>query len=391
MMPFYQLGGFEYPVAMLLATVLGIAFGFVLERAGFGRADVLVGQFHGTDMRVLKVMFSAIATTAVGIGVLSGVGLMDVSKLVIPATYLWPQLVGGLLLGVGFVVSGYCPGTAVVSAASGHVDALYSLVGVTAGSLGFALVYPLLERFYESGAMGPVTLPSLLGVPWAALALGVALIAIGAFALGERLEKVFARRSNIGAVVDSAQTRNRVLGGLLLASVVGLATLLVPTPKKSAPATQQLATVEPLDLAQRLADAPDEIYLVDLRDAAACEAGTLPHAVCVPADDPQASFLAKLPPTRTLVLFDEEDVVDVPRAALGYQGSVKTVAGGRRRFAQTVLTAPTPPERPTPQALSEYRLRAALHGRFTGQRSKVDAPASPMKAVTRAGKKGGGC
>ena len=157
MMPFYQTGGFDYPVAMLLATLLGLGFGFVLERAGFGRASVLVAQFHGTDMRVLKVMFTAIATTGIGIALLSGVGALDLSKLVIPETFLWPQIVGGLLLGAGFVVSGYCPGTGIVAAASGYVDALYGLGGVAVGSLLFGFVYPLLEGFYSAGSMGAVT------------------------------------------------------------------------------------------------------------------------------------------------------------------------------------------------------------------------------------------
>ncbi|MFO0744702.1 MAG: YeeE/YedE thiosulfate transporter family protein [Myxococcota bacterium] len=159
MMPVYQSGGFDETVAMALATLIGVAFGFVLERSGFGRADVLSAQFFGTDMRVLKVMFTAIATVVLGIGVLAGTGVLDVGALVIPETFLGPQLVGGLLLGVGFVISGYCPGTAVVAAGSGHVDGLWSLGGVMLGALLFGAVYPLVEGFYTSGGMGVVTFP----------------------------------------------------------------------------------------------------------------------------------------------------------------------------------------------------------------------------------------
>ncbi len=97
--PFYQLDAFGYPVAMALATVLGIGFGFVLERSGFARSNVLAAQFYGRDMRVLKVMFSAIATAAVGLALLGAVGAVDLGALKIPETWLWPQVVGGLLAG----------------------------------------------------------------------------------------------------------------------------------------------------------------------------------------------------------------------------------------------------------------------------------------------------
>ncbi len=391
MMPLYQTGGFDYPVAMLLATLLGIGFGFVLERAGFGRADVLVGQFHGTDMRVLKVMFTAIATTAIGIALLSGVGAMDISKIVIPETFLWPQIVGGLLLGVGFVVSGYCPGTAVVSAASGHIDALYSLGGVAIGSLIFGFVYPALEAFYSAGSMGAVTFPDLLGIPWPVVALFVAIMAIACFILAERLEKVFARRAQIAPPSDSPRTRNRTLGGLFAVAAAGLLTMLMPSPEVMPSVAQKPTSLDPIVLAQGLADLPDNYYLVDVRTPEVCAQGTLPNATCLPKDDPEGTFLATLPPTRTLVLFGEGELAYVPTSALAYGGSLKTIAGGMTGFKQLVLTAPTPPTEPSAASLSAYRLRAALFARYTGAKQKAVAPAPTIKPVTRTTKKGGGC
>lgn len=394
MIPLYQTGGFDYPVAMTLATLLGIGFGFVLERAGFGRADVLVGQFHGTDMRVLKVMFTAIATTAVGIALLSGVGAMDLSKLVVPETFMWPQIVGGLLLGVGFVVSGYCPGTAIVSAASGHVDALYSLGGVAIGSLVFGFVYPALEAFYEAGSMGAVTFPDLLGIPWPVVALLVAMMAIGSFLVAERLEKVFARRNAIAPPSDSPRVRNGTLAGLFGVAALALLTLAMPSPgviRPTAEAQERPATLSPVELAMRLADLPESVYLVDVRAPEVCAKGTLPHATCLPKDDPEASFLATLPPTRTLVLFGDGELAYLPTPALAYAGQLRTLAGGRSDFHRLILTAPTLPAEPSATALSSYRLRAALHARFTGSKQKLEAPAPTVKPVTRTVKKGGGC
>lgn len=393
MMPLYQTGGFDYPVAMLLATFLGIGFGFVLERAGFGRASVLVAQFHGTDMRVLKVMFTAIATTAVGIALLAGLGAMDLSKVIIPETFLWPQIVGGLLLGVGFVVSGYCPGTGVVAAASGYVDALYGLGGVMVGSLLFGFVYPLVEGLYEAGAMGSVTLPALLGIPWPVVALAVALIAVAAFVLAERLERRFANKASIGAPQDSPRVRNRTLGTLVAVAAGTLLTLAMPEPTvstASAHAPRPL-TMEPIALARAIVDRPDTFYLVDLRAPGLCTAKSLPGAMCLPEDDLAAGFIAKLPATRTLVLFGDAELPHLPASVSAYAGPVRELAGGYAAFTAAVLTAPAPPTEPDARALADFRLRAALHQRFTGAKTRVEAPSPSVKPITRTTKKGGGC
>src|ERR1019366_7672593 len=173
----------------------GIAFGFVLERAGFGRARNLAAQFYLTDTRVLKGRFSAIVTALVGMTLLSGIGVLDLAQITVPETFLWPQLVGGLLLGAGFIVSGYCPGTGVVAIASGNLDGVAAIGGIMLGSLLFGFSYGPLEAFYKSGAMGVVRIQDLLGVPIAVVAAGVAAMAIGAFLGGEKLEHIFTKRA----------------------------------------------------------------------------------------------------------------------------------------------------------------------------------------------------
>jgi uncharacterized protein len=93
--------------ALVVALALGIAFGFILERGGLGDPTKLTGLFYLKDFTMLKVMFTAIVVTAVGIGGLAAVGIVDLSALAVQPTYLWPQIVGGLLLGAGFAVGGY--------------------------------------------------------------------------------------------------------------------------------------------------------------------------------------------------------------------------------------------------------------------------------------------
>ena len=114
--PFFKFGLFGDDVSLVVAFVIGIAFGFFLERGGFGSGKKLAAQFYFTDMAVLKVMFTGIVTAMVGVYWLSRVGVLDLSLVYLVPTKPAANLLGGALLGVGFVVGGYCPGTSVVAA-----------------------------------------------------------------------------------------------------------------------------------------------------------------------------------------------------------------------------------------------------------------------------------
>jgi len=187
--PFYVMGLFDDEASLAVAFLIGIAFGFFLERAGFGSARKLVAQFYLTDLAVFKVMFTAILTAMVGTTLLSWAGVLDLSLVHLVPTYWVAQVVGGLLLGVGFVVGGYCPGTSVVSMASGRIDGLVFVLGFAAGTLGFALAFPLLTGLYTAGDLGEKTLPETLGLPHGVLVLGVVLVALGGFKAATWVER----------------------------------------------------------------------------------------------------------------------------------------------------------------------------------------------------------
>jgi uncharacterized protein len=177
-------------LSLLVAVLLGVAFGFVLERAGFGRAPKLVAQFYLTDMTVFRVMFTAVVVAALGSSLLSAVGLLDLRAVTINyPTFLWPMIVGGLLVGAGFVVSGYCPGTGVVAAASGKLDGAVTILGVVLGGLLFAESGGAAAPFFESGKLGSSYLYKLLGLPPLALALLVAVVAVGCFYAAGKIER----------------------------------------------------------------------------------------------------------------------------------------------------------------------------------------------------------
>lgn len=183
--PFFKYGMFGDEFSLIVAFLIGIGFGFFLERAGFGNARKLAAQFYFTDMAVLKVMFSAIVTAMLGIFYLGWIGFLDFSLLYLTPTNLLPQMVGGLLLGFGFVIGGYCPGTSAVSASTGRIDGMVYLAGVFAGIFVFGEMFPIIGDFVNATPFGTVTLYQLWNIPYGVLVFAVVVMAVAAFATAE--------------------------------------------------------------------------------------------------------------------------------------------------------------------------------------------------------------
>ena len=183
------------PIGLLLSLLVGTGFGFWLERAGFGSARKLTAIFYLRDFAVLKVMFAAMATAAVGLQVLSLTGHVDLAQLYVPDSVLLPQALGGLLFGLGFVAGGWCPGTAAVGVASGKFDALVFLLGAGLGSLAFAGVQPQLGGFLQAGACAVGALPEQLGVSGMNGALALLAVALVSFVVAGKVETWAQRRS----------------------------------------------------------------------------------------------------------------------------------------------------------------------------------------------------
>ena len=187
--PLYEYGLFGEGAGLIVALIVGFFFGLFLERGGLGNPHKLTGVFYLRDFAVPKAMFTAILVASSGLYLLGDQKFLDMSKIWIVPTYFWPQLAGGALFGLGYLVAGYCPGTAVAALGSGRIDALVTMLGLIAGSLLFAVVYPALENFYMSSGMGTATLPGLLGVNhWIVIAVAV-LVAGAMFYSVERFER----------------------------------------------------------------------------------------------------------------------------------------------------------------------------------------------------------
>lgn len=192
--PLFKYGLFGDELSLIVAFAVGIGFGFFLERAGFGDARKLTAQFYLFDMAVFKVMFTAIVTALLGVFYLAWAGFLDLSLIYQSPTHLAPQVVGGLLLGAGFIIGGYCPGTSVVAMATGRIDGILFAVGLLAGIFAFGELYPVIEGFYDSTAMGSVTLPQILGLPFGVVVFAVVILALAGFWGAEVVEHRLAER-----------------------------------------------------------------------------------------------------------------------------------------------------------------------------------------------------
>jgi hypothetical protein len=193
--PFFKFELFNTDVSLIIAFAIGIAFGIALEKGGFGRATILASQFYFTNMRVLKVMFTAIVTAMLGLYFLSAIGFVDLSLIYLTQTNILPMAVGGLIAGLGFIIGGYCPGTSMVAVATGKLDAMVFVGGMVFGILVFGEMFPGIEEFFNSGFMGTVTLPSYFNLSYGLVVFLVVLMAVGAFAAAEWGEKKMAAKT----------------------------------------------------------------------------------------------------------------------------------------------------------------------------------------------------
>ena len=207
----------QYVVYLLI----GIGFGFALEMSGFANSKILAAQFYLRDMTVLKVMFGAIVTAMVLVFLTSGLGLLDFNLVYVNETYLWPGILGGLIMGVGFIVGGFCPGTSLVAAAVGKLDGLIFVLGVMFGIFAFGETVGFYEEFWYSSYLGRLTIPDWLGLPYGIVVVGIVLMALFMFCGAEHLERIFGGRDLAKEPKWRLYAGGGLLGVALLVALIG--------------------------------------------------------------------------------------------------------------------------------------------------------------------------
>ncbi|MGJ5643118.1 YeeE/YedE thiosulfate transporter family protein [Formosa sp. S-31] len=173
----------------IIAIFIGIAFGFVLEASGFSSSRKLAGVFYGYDFAVLKVFFTAAAVSVIGIYYMDYLGYLDISKLYVHPTYLWGAIIGGVIMGAGFVTGGFCPGTSLCAVAIGKLDAWVYVFGIMVGVFIFSELFNLFEPIYDGFNFGNITLIDSFGWNPYWVIFVFAIIAVVAFGIADIVRK----------------------------------------------------------------------------------------------------------------------------------------------------------------------------------------------------------
>lgn len=189
--PFAKTGVISEALNLWLAVPIGFVFGFALFHAGFTDSRRIAWAFYFKDVGVPVVMFSAIVTGMLGLWGLSLIGFIDISKVYLLPTFLLPMAIGGLLFGLGMVIGGYCPGTAVASLATGKIDALVFIVGFLLGSLIFGDLFPVWGDFYNSDYLGVFRLDQALDIQLGTAVLAIVVIAVAGSLMMRAVQRHF--------------------------------------------------------------------------------------------------------------------------------------------------------------------------------------------------------
>lgn len=178
---------------LLIAFLIGTGFGFALEQAGFSSSRKLTGMFYGYDATVLKVFFTAAIVALVGSQFLSWFGILDLSLVFVNEYYVSAAIIGGVIMGAGFIMGGFCPGTGLSAMSIGKIDAIVYVAGGLTGAFLFAETWPLIQNVANASYKGPVKINEVLGISPGLFTFLLISAAVVMFWLAEAAEKKFAR------------------------------------------------------------------------------------------------------------------------------------------------------------------------------------------------------
>lgn len=214
----------QHPWTYVLFGLIGFAFGFTLEMSGFGNSRKLAAQFYFTDLTVLKVMFTAIVTAMVLTFGGVGLGILNFNQVWVNPTYLASGILGGLIMGVGFIVGGFCPTTSLAAASTGKVDGMFFVAGGFFGAFLFSETEKYFDNWYtNAGYYGRLTLDQVFHLPVGVVVLLVVLMALFMFWGAEQLERIFGKKD----LSKEPKLRYAGAGALL---VLTLAVVLIGSP-----------------------------------------------------------------------------------------------------------------------------------------------------------------
>lgn len=179
---------------LFFAFIIGIGFGFVLEKSGFSSSRKLAGVFYGYDMVVLKVFFTGAITAMLGLLFFSLFGWVDLNLVYVNPTFVNSAILGGVIMGAGFIIGGYCPGTSFCGASIGKIDALVFIVGLFIGVFIFASGFDIWEKLFMANNLGSPKVSETLGMSDGVFALILIVVALAMFWVAEWAEEKFPQK-----------------------------------------------------------------------------------------------------------------------------------------------------------------------------------------------------
>ena len=331
----------------IVALVIGIFFGAILEQAGFSTSKKLVGLFYGYDFTVLRVFFTAGIVAMIGIMGLEHYGLIDMNLVYINPTFLWSAIIGGLIMGLGFVVGGFCPGTSVCAAAIGKIDAMIFIVGAIFGVLIFAEGYPIFESLYKSANLGNPTLFVTLGISQNLFAFIMVVFALTAFWVASIVEN----KVN-GVIKPPVRFTPYYIGIASIGILMAISAFVFPERKAylnhlvddtNFVKNYNLETMSVDEFAYRLMDEQDDKFqVIDFRPQKEYEKMSLPKSTLFTVDnllEKEPNKILTIKHTVNVIVADDELTerkVAIMAKELGYK-RIKILEGGLKSFMDQIL------------------------------------------------------
>lgn len=379
MAPFDIIALLGKSLGYMVYLLIGVGFGAVLEMSGFGDSRKLAAQFYLKDMTVLKVMFTAIVVAMVLIFSFSSMQFVDFSRVYVNPTYLIPGILGGLIMGIGFVIGGFCPGTSIVALSTLKVDGFMFAIGVAFGGYVFGESVSLFQGFQNSTFMGRFILPELFGVSTGLMVLLIVLMALVMFYWAEISESFFGKKISWNDIPKLPKNAGKIIASALLV-FVALFTLISgqPTPeerwnwikdKESKNLVKRAIFIHPGELAEVMNDTLFYSTLLDVRNETDYNLFHLDNAKRVTFPDlHDPAYIKKLieVPDNTVVVVMSNNETDAVKAwkLLRAQGvmNVYILDGGINRWLKIF---PLKPGIATPITVESKADNDVLDYRFT--------------------------
>jgi rhodanese-related sulfurtransferase len=276
--------------SIIIALLVGIGFGFALEQAGFSSTKKLVGLFYGNDFTVLKVFFTAGITAMIGTLLFNHWGILDLSLVYINPTFLYSALVGGAIMGVGFIIGGFCPGTSICAAAIGKLDGMAFVAGSVLGIVAFAEGFPIFEKLYTAESWGPVLMYEKLGMSRISYAVALTAVAFLTFYFTHRIENW------VNNYKSQFSRKKLTTYGIGIGMAFFVLALVIFTPSKDEMIKNRIADakrqqkcvfkeVSADQLAFEIANNYYKINVIDVRPEVEYKAYHLPMAINIPFEE----------------------------------------------------------------------------------------------------------